>query len=338
MSARPLLPARKKPGRKPIPEQEVGDRRRKQNRESQRNFRQRKHDKFSEALNDKMTLQRELKERELDFQRALEAQKRQLHETMEAEKRQFQEQIEAEKRQIREAREAMEAKRRHYEMGNHELRKRAEDAEQRAANLDAKLARISHSSSTSPTDNVVRLASFGTHVRPSTSSGGVADITPPQEYEETDFTAAWARKPMPLSNTHSNYELDEHTAGFGLCGFCTDSGNCQCRADAAEPVIEAPEVAGNCNGCLQNPSRQACCRQIANTAGSAPENTLAPMMMSCSRFLDKAEARAPTFPSISQLFGPEHGLKAYRSGSGGFQVSEQEAAEALRTLSASSPR
>lgn len=72
--SRPIeLPPRKKPGRKPLPEEDAGDRRRMQNRQAQRNFR----DKRSQRLHD---TQQELTIRKADYEEHLAEHARELDE------------------------------------------------------------------------------------------------------------------------------------------------------------------------------------------------------------------------------------------------------------------
>ena len=91
--------------------------------------------------------------------------------------------------------------------------------------------------------------------------------------------------------------------------------------------------AGNCDVCRADPQRAEACRQLAFTAqsvrdsqqvGNAPVNTI-----SCSEFLDRATEQGGQLGNLQALVGEVH---ARPSTSGGYEIEEHEAAQALDLL------
>lgn len=184
------------------------------------------------------------------------------------------------------------------------------------------------------------------------SVGEITFPTPPEDnWQEIDMTEAWQRQrnvpeAQQSGDAWMSYGMDADQTGDSRCGFCTDDGNCACKAStsavaAAAPTTTASNVnatsssgPGTCDMCQQDPERAEACRSLANQTRPSPSKTVAEgdaaatKMMSCGQLLDRFGRDVGRLPSVGELLGPLH---AYPAASG-FSVDEHEAAQVLQGM------
>ncbi|KAL1589829.1 hypothetical protein WHR41_01516 [Cladosporium halotolerans] len=346
LSSQVIVPARPKPGRKPLPQEDAVDRRRVQNRMAQRNFRDKRAQRVSELTVDNDRLRREMEAMTRKHENQLENQRQEYNSL---------------KRKVSDLEKDLDA-----------AVKRAEDAENKLHSVDS-LKRFKEAGFPNPvlqtTTTSAALPSIATNWRGPASSYTQSDnpsiMTPPDEgWPETDMTNFWTSRNADRNQPKPNEDNNAQWLGSGMdidrddndgCGFCTDESNCSClQSKKAEPVAIAP---GGCDACIRDPARAEACRALAAktefsplpTGGSEQRNdSMAPppppsgstRLMSCSKFIDRVETQGPGLrvPSISELFGglARQTIHSYPSSSGagaGYDVNEQEAAQVLQSMS-----
>ena len=336
MTTNVVIPARPKPGRKPLEHADAQDRRRVQNRLAQRNFRDKRQQKLHDCQLENQQLKREYEDLSSERERILED-KRLEKQRLEAEIAQLQ-------RQLR------------------EMQQRASSAEWKVQSI------YGSQQSVFPRVLPATAPQIQTQFRTAMPSYGASSVpTPPEDTfsaNEIDYTAQFSRPSNRRPNSsHSdsaswnvnNMDLDSNDK----CGFCTDDPQtCLCRQ---EKIASCAPVPGTCDMCQADPARAEACRNIASQAqqqqadassnarmstsdgprlfdGSSDLGSLSmppPNMprLSCSQLIDTFQERLGTrVPSISELF-PENSLQMYPSTTGGFDVDEQQAAQVLQSLS-----
>lgn len=188
--------------------------------------------------------------------------------------------------------------------------------------------------------------------------------TPPEDnFQEIDFTNYYSRSTNPkdsLYSTHSHDSIDMNDMDIDpmnirpeeSCGFCSDDSNCMCAVVDAETKRQAI-APGNCDACRTDPQRAQACRALAERTHilSGPQashpphssydgvtgNSLPPLRISCSNFLDRTVQQGERLSSISELFGASLHAIPSRSGQG-YEIEEHEAAQALSKLANSRRR
>jgi hypothetical protein len=196
------------------------------------------------------------------------------------------------------------------------------------------------------------LPPISTTMNTSMPHGHVNQAPDPYAEHEIDITAQWSNgtfnKGLNTSNNQvdwidSNMDIDKAIGGD--CGFCNDSGPCPCREEKSrkpKPTL-AP---GGCDACIADPERAARCKALAEraevtqrpeqstTANSGTErrhDSISPPAeyVSCSKLFDRTN---PRMPSISELFpGTFHAYPSQNSAAG-FDVNEHEVARVLQNL------
>lgn len=135
---------------------------------------------------------------------------------------------------------------------------------------------------------------------------------------------------QPLRHRDSGFELNETdwtTVRPGnstqqvvdKCGFCKDGTACVC-VDKVLP--------GDCDACRADPEKAAACREIAANGNVSAGSTQAQgPSVSCSSFVDQLNANGVM--DEAQLL---RGLQMQQVETGGYEINEQQAAEALQML------
>jgi Txe/YoeB family toxin of Txe-Axe toxin-antitoxin module len=350
-----IIPPRPKPGRKPLPQEHAQDRRRVQNRQAQRNFRDKRAQKVSELTADNERIRRDADDMHKQFTNRINDQKQRNFNLVQENERL--------KKELDDA-----------------LR-RADDAERQVYALDVTnrfnnagfpnggLQKVGSSTAmppmpsslTGPVDAhlhasgvpVVMAATVAPRAERANNTG--ANNTGGNEVfeHEIDMNNLWnnmtgkPNKTKPVTNNKyapewlgSNMDVDQE----GSCGFCTDESNCACiQSQKPQPVI-AP---GGCDACVRDPQRAAACKAFAERAEVSQrpaQNTIqngnidqrndsmAPPsgMVSCSNLIDQVGLQR--MPSIAELFPGKFHAYPVTSGSG-YDVNEQEAAQVLQSMS-----
>ncbi|KAK5132891.1 hypothetical protein LTR08_008411 [Meristemomyces frigidus] len=333
MSSKILLPARAKPGRKPIPEQHAVDRRRTQNRCAQRNFRDKRQQKLHES-------QVELEDRKVVYRDSVGELERQLHD-MRHELREAQRQVRETNARESRAVAALDTLKQQY-------------IQQQQQKLQSSLFR--------PITTAPGQASYPTlaintsHSAPIGGYGSALNTPPEDTYpSETDFTTYRAFRPQQPQSGHSTRPTSSHSSGEPMdftrgissgdhCGFCTDDQNCACRNDDPAQNVAAASTAfqpGNCEACRLDPARAEACRDLARGASFDPtldsgvrnsSSTLpAPMRVSCAALVDDFRQYGERATSLTEVLGAP--INAYPVKTGGYEIEHYEAAQVLQNLS-----
>jgi hypothetical protein len=318
------LPNRPRPGRKPIPVADAQDRRRNQNRQAQRNFRDKRQQRLEEATV-------ELERVKNKHQEAV---------------RQWQQQDEMNRQKLNAALERATRAEEQLKLAN-------ERADQLQQQLQAAQNPLLSSSS---------IGTFRTGMTlpiPVSSSMSVSSSTReeaipaayPNEVDFTNFGRPIANGYSSRNNTSTN---DDSQMDFRMdqddCGFCTDTSNCLCRAEAAEKAASVPEptplpaitLPGGCDKCRADPERARACKELASATrmttrnmNESPRPSLDlgdPMDTSCSTMVDKFAQFGQRTASIADLFGRRQ-MRAYPRPTGGYDLEQADAAEVLASLS-----
>lgn len=356
------VPARPKPGRKPLPQEDAQDRRRVQNRLAQRNFRDKRAQKVSELTADNDQLRRDMDNLIKKHSNAMEGQRQETNRL---------------KRKLETLEKDLEA-----------ANKRSEDAENKLHSFDS-LKRFKAAGFPNPvlqtTTTSASLPSITTNWRGPVSDYATNNqnvITPPQEeWPETDMTSLWTSRNPPRQETNANEDNGTQWLGSGMdidsreddnCGFCTDLENCSCfqsRRAIQQTKATKTIAPGGCDACIADPARADACRALAaktdfssstpadqrndsmlpppapsaQASSSQASSSQAPSgqasMMNCSNFIDRVQTQGlgQRVPSISELFGGiSHSIHSYPSSSAagtGYDVNEHEAAQVLQDMS-----
>ncbi|WPB06399.1 uncharacterized protein RHO25_011056 [Cercospora beticola] len=322
MSTDITIPARPRPGRKPLGQENAADRRRVQNRVAQRNFRDKRAQKNQQLEDQIRELSAAGQQREAENRNTI-AHLR----TLNAEKDRALADLKAEVAA---------------------LRTEITEKDKRIADLDSNLkARVS-------VEQVRSQPGQTALHEPSTGP------TPPSSEYEIDFTtygrstsSAYAIRDVLNENNDVEFTIDNEDP----CGFCTDEQNCACKQEQqrqrSKPVPMEPKVTtmpGSCDMCRSDPERARACREMAAAtrpaSGETPRSfanqpsistlssstSMPPPRMSCSAMLDQFNKYGQRTSTIRDLFGGRP-LNAYpRESGGGFDLEEKQAAEVLSTL------
>ena len=322
MSTPVILRGRPKPGRKPIPHDDAQDRRRQQNRQAQRNFRDKRQQKLFDCQEELVQSKKAYENHLAQISRENDALKNELDRVKQ-------------KCLI--------------------LQKQLMHMPQRKESYQGRNSRSNASSFSS--DGSFSAPQMPNHRQPrfqGPSRGDPATMTPPEfAFNEVDYTNFGRLAPSMSNNNHPSVPSDSTFVGYpsdlqqpddGDCGFCTDPQNCFCKqATNAEP---APQP-GNCDACLADPNRAQACRQVAASAQTLSEDNLrmyesagqpypgsgsrSGSKISCEQLMDRATQSGQKLASIPELF--KNQVHVHPSANGRYEVDEQEAAQALQTLS-----
>ena len=330
------LPPRAKPGRKPMNTDDASDRRKMQNREAQRHFRDKRAQKVQELTN---SIEEQRRASELAQQEAA----NKLHAK--------QERINALLRDIRAANDLAASLQQQLDE-ERKLRQAAESEVMHSRELHSRSVseRMGFPNSVVQTVGTsMALPPISNAMNTSMNHGHASQAPDPYAEHEIDVTAQWLSKNLPAANNQADWissDMDVDKPEDDKCGFCTDSGPCPCREDNSrkpKPTL-AP---GGCDACIADPERAARCKALAEKSevtqrpdqftttngGSQSRNDSVAQpteYMSCSKLFDRSN---PRMPSISELFpGAFHAYPSQNSGAG-FDVNEHEVAQVLQSMS-----
>jgi hypothetical protein len=174
----------------------------------------------------------------------------------------------------------------------------------------------------------------------------------PHEIDFTNFGRPLANgfASRSIASVNDDSQMDFRMEQDDKCGFCTDDSNCACReASRAEETVRIPEpvpaqaatLPGDCEKCRADPERARACRELASATrmtvravDNPPRPILNggdPMDTSCSTMVDKFNQFGERTASIADLFGRRQ-MRAYPRPSGGYDLEEADAAEVLTSL------
>lgn len=326
MSAPVTIPARPRPGRRPIQHADPADRRRVQNRVAQRNFRDRRQRRVEE-------LEEELQTRRRDYENQL---------------------ADLERRLQREKDEAIQ-----WQNRAKELDQRVKALEWQANNRVAEPMRTDSGHRRENPYSTNTSTSFG---MPSSNIGGSNVPTPPEDdFHETDFTQIF--RPMGSNDSQMGGTGESDQCGFCTNNdFCL----CKNLSPTAEDNSRLSKTApGTCEACLADPEKARECREIARMAEfrSRPSTSDGPRLYeadrsaltgsvsmppppprnrdsrnpSCWSFIDSfagsGSERGSVSAELSDLFGGL--IRAYPTAAGGagYEIDDQDAAAVLQSLS-----
>nr|POE87413.1 hypothetical protein CFP56_30002 [Quercus suber] len=334
MSSNVVIPPRPRPGRKPMQQEDAADRRRLQNRIAQRNFRDKRQQKLVET-------QQELDERRREYQNKINDLTRELEQA-----RQDYARFRVSTSKQLELAEA-----------------RAQAAEQRAQQIELQ-SKQEHAALTAQTQQATAeiasqpSMSINTTRRP-VNYGPSVPTPPDDELNEIDFTHLYSRtnnkmnnlRPARNNESHGVNDMEIDSVNFrpeDSCGFCSDVTNCMCAEAEMEEKKQRQVIApGNCEACRSDPQRARACRELAERSqvlplpqlppvpharSGVPDESLPPLRISCSNFIDRTVKQGERLSSISELFGSSLHAVPSRNGQG-YEIEEHEAAQALSKLS-----
>ncbi|KAM3417518.1 hypothetical protein BST61_g5757 [Cercospora zeina] len=324
MSTDITIPARPRPGRKPLGQENAVDRRRVQNRLAQRNFRDKRAQKNVQLEEQIAGLKATLQQQDAQYRNTI----AQLN-AQNAEK----------DRAITELKAEAAA-----------LRTEITEKDKRIADLDTNLRAKSS----------VEQGGRGQTGHASLHDPTTGPTPPSSEYE-IDFTN-YGRSNNTAAHTIPDVLNDSNDVEFTVdnedpCGFCTDDQNCACKQEQQrqrpKPASMEPRITtmpGSCDMCRSDPARARACREMAaqtrTPTGETPRavaaqstistpsgsTSMPPPRMSCSAMLDQFNKYGQRTSTIRDLFGGRP-LNAYpRESGGGFDLEEKQAAEVLSTL------
>jgi hypothetical protein len=336
------LPPKPRPGRKPMPNGQANDRRKEQNRQAQRNFRDKRAMKVKELEGDLSDLKGKAETQERILTNKLHDQK------------QRNAALVKENEGLRRALDA--SNNRNSEL-ERQIRERAAQS-MANARFNASVQRVGTSSGLPPltsqhagVDDNIHRASSGAIVTPPIDAGynsmfPTNDMNNNTGFEmETDFTN-YLRGTNNVAQNAPQNNVDSDNMDYvhdGVtCGFCTDTSNCVCAAKS-RPVV-AP---GGCDACVRDPERAAACKALAdqtqvsqrpteptnNNTEHRHDSMAQPQnMISCSSLIDRLGGRR--IPSIRELVpGTVHSYVPSRHPGAGYDVDEQEVAHVLQSMS-----
>jgi hypothetical protein len=313
--------------------EDANDRRKVQNRQAQRNFRDKRAQKVIELTNDLDKIKREMETLQQAHANALHAMQERINKVVDD--------LQESNRLLNEERAARQA----AEGEVMHLRKlHSHSVSDRLGFPNSIVQTIGTSMALPPISNAMNSGVHHAHV----------DQAPdPYAEHEIDITAQWSNGAFNTgpntSNNHvdwtgSNMDIDDKAIG-GDCGFCNDSGPCPCREQ--ESKKPKPTLApGGCDACIADPERAARCKALASMAEVSQrpdqlttangdhqlrsDSVAQPTeYVSCSKFFDRT---GPRMPSISELFpGAFHAYPSQNSAAG-FDVNEHEVAHVLQNL------
>jgi hypothetical protein len=339
VSAAKVLPPRPRPGRKPMDQDHASDRRKLQNRQAQRLFRDKRAQKVSDLKDDNDRIRAENEAMQQAHANALHVQQERINKLL-GDSKSDKARIAALERELNEERAAHQATKRGV-MQSRQLH--SHSVSERMGFPNSVVQTVGTSMALPPISNSMNT---GMH------HGHIGQAPDPYAEHEIDITAQWSNgtfnKGPSTTNNHvdwtgSNMDIDKAIGDD--CGFCNDSGPCPCREQEArkpKPTL-AP---GGCDACIADPERAARCKALAERAeviqrpdqfttanGDTQMRTDSVAQpteyVSCSKFFDRTN---PRMPSISELFpGAFHAYPSQNSAAG-FDVNEQEVAHVLQNL------
>jgi len=339
-AARPL-PPRPKPGRKPMEPNTANDRRKLQNREAQRQFRDKRAQKVIELTRDLEEHRKALDAAQQSSVNALHAKQERINNLLN-DVRVANELAAKLERQLNEERAARQAAEREV-MQSREQHSRS--VNERMGFPNSVVQTIGTSMALPPIANSVNT---GMH------HGHATQAPDPFAEHEIDITAQWSNGMLhkgpvnPNNNVDwTSSDMDVDKADDDKCGFCTDSGPCPCREETRRPKpVLAP---GGCDACIADPERAARCKALAEksevtqrpeqftTANGVTQlrsdSVAQPTYVSCSSLLDRTN---PRIPSIAELFPGTFRAYPSQNSSAGFDVAEHEVAHVLQNMSRNS--
>lgn len=300
-----LVPARPKPGRKPKAETANDDRRKIQNRTSQKKFRDKRAEREAE-------LQTELEQQKQTF-RVESNRMRLLHhqelETLKArhlaEMQSRNEQLMALGAQLQQVQDQLQQERDQRQQVENENQQMQRQLQQHRNDSGVNVSKIENATPTAVSEPVF---------------ANVSDDM------EMDFTTTFNRP----STQHGD-----------RCGFCTSTSHCACEQaakDSAPPKISP----GGCDACLQDPERARQCQELAQSAKFDNKSTqnrplLPANRMTCNDFLSQVETSGRNTSTFRDVLGRVHAYPTSSDiGSGhvpALELDAVEAADALQQLS-----
>ena len=318
----------------------ASDRRKTQNRQAQRNFRDKRAQKVEDLARDNDTLRTEMKEQQQAHANALHSLQERINKLLEDNK------------SLKDGNKSLNDRNAALEREVMQLRElHSRPVSERMGFPNSLVQTVGTSMALPPISNAVNT---GMH------HGRVNQAPDPYAEHEIDITAQWSNGTFNKghstnnnnnhvdwtgSNMDSNMDMDDDKAIGEGCGFCNDSGPCPCREH--ESRKPKPTLApGGCDACIADPERAARCKALAERAEVSQrpdqfttanggtqirtDSVAQPTeYVSCSSLFDRAN---PRIPSIAELF--PGGFHAYPSqnSAAGFDVNEREVAHVLQSL------
>ena len=297
-----VIPPRPKPGRKPVTDTPQ-TKRKEQNREAQRAFRERRAARVGELEDELAGKQKAWSEREATLERALLEQQQS-----------FRSQLEALQNQQDELQRALDHERRVRMRVEDELQVLKKEAKRYSASsmtsypsggstpwsgragspvAHSKTSQLSSRSDAGrqPSNadafdpNCRRCENGGTCACLEEKLAGVTTMDTPRDAEpmEIDFTTSTPAKRystvQAMSTTRAaDYAPHDASPPSEPCGFCTDSQNCVCNtySEPSNPIKLAPvREPGSCDKCQQDPERARFCQMLAQAPPLAPSASAA---------------------------------------------------------------
>lgn len=304
------VPQRPRPGRKPIKDSDSKDRRRKQNRDAQRKFRDKRVEKLSDTQAELERTKVELQEQGAEYHRELQV--------------------------LRD--EISQLKQQNAQM---QMQLRGQIT---PGGINLSMPPMDAGRPSFPMANGLALRRGGAHGPFRPNGEGMTLQTPPlEQYTETNFTTVGRQgqgrgdstRPS-LSNDSTRNSSENPSANYatnldlceGPCGFCGDDTYCHCEAQAQNGQPIRP---GQCDACQNDPTRADACARMAafQPAAQPPPTSKQGPAMTCVQFMDQAKQQqvVESTPTLNGHVHPQPSTDA------AFEIDEQEAADALSMLS-----
>jgi hypothetical protein len=335
------LPPRAKPGRKPMEHDHANDRRKVQNRQAQRNFRDKRAQKVDDLQRANAELTARLEEAERQTANEFHEQQQRINKLV-IEKAALERKAASWERKYEEERKLRLATERdlanHRELHSHCGELHSQYVSKQMGFPNSIVQTAGRSMAMPPISNTMSTDMHHDHVN--------QDPDPYAEHE-IDFNAEWSKGAFGKGpNTTTNGQVDWTDSSMdidkamgGNCGFCNivnGSGPCPCREEAVSREPKPTLAPGGCDACIADPERAARCKALADRAevsqrpntrhDSIPQQT---GYMSCSKLFDSTNL---PLPSISELFRGDFHAYPPRNSAAGFDVNEHEVARVLQNL------
>jgi hypothetical protein len=280
MSSSVTIPARPRPGRKPLPADEQVDRRRMQNRVAQRNFRDKRQQKLVETQQELEAKKQEYRDEVSKYERNLDA----IHKEYKAQLAEQQAQLNNQQARIAELSRLLQQAQERAQ----QFEERAKAAEQRQGNYTGRPAL--------GVDTNAR----GPHIHD--------EITPPHSDDYAQDFTNFRTRGHTLKLTPSNESINSGQGNAKDCGFCTGNTFCPCEHARLEterrPALSVQP--GGCDQCQRDPQRRAACMALASGSNAESRPVTSDSMMgpssriSCGRVVDLARKEGINAPEAME--------------------------------------
>ena len=333
------IPPRPKPGRKPVKDENHADKRRQQNRQAQRNFRDKRSQQLAEAKEELARERAEHLKAQGEFQNKIQALRDEIA-ALEASNASLQASLQARDDQI----------------------SRLAQTGVRDSAVDVTTAFATHSSDSYTTPPHSEEADYQ-----ELETDWTAKFARPKPMAEESLSG-----PMDVDggcgfcSDDSNCVCKAALKPAG-CGLCSDGDGCACKSPEVRSTRSVPVTRrkvpkmqpGSCDACQADPKRAQACRDLASQTAVGPfrpatlyeqpdpskvtalppsSSMLSPAerRITCSSFIDQINqrhAQRSNLPPISEILAGPQPIHRYPAVSGtGYELPEKEAAEALSNL------